>query len=266
MPSVTLALSGGGAAGLGHIPVLEALDEAGIRPKAMAGTSIGALIGAAYAAGMSGADIRAHVMSLSEDPLSTVRSYVSGTGVSLSNLFTPLDAEEALTAVLPSDFPDRFEDLAIPLSVIVTDFHGRCEMRFSQGPLKPALAGSMAIPGVFKPVEIDGRICIDGGVTNILPLNALPEGDISLAVDVASLPPDDSQEIPGPMMASTGSMRIMMHALLEEHLRQNPPDILIKPNSRFFAALDFKKAETILQTAEPARAQTRKALSKFINA
>lgn len=256
MKSVSLALSGGGAAGLGHIPVLEALDAHQVRPIAIAGTSMGALIGAAYAAGMSGSDLRAHVVALHQNPLPAARRYFGAARFSLTNMFKSMDPREALAAIWPEDFPDRFEDLAIPLTVVATDFHARKELRFTKGPLREALAASIAIPGVFRPVKIDGRYCIDGGVTNNLPLDALPPCDVTIGVDVASLPEDGMQEEPSALATTTGAMRIMMRALLEQRLESHPPDIFIEPESRVYGALDFAKLPEILADAAPAREAT----------
>lgn len=264
MAQLTLALSGGGAAGLGHIPVLEALDDLGLRPDAIAGSSMGALLAAGYAAGMPGAALRAHVEQLAGDPIQTLRRYLGGAGVSLATMFRPLDAEETLDILLPEGFPERFEDLEIPLTVIATDYCARCETRFDAGPLRPALAASMAIPGVFCPVRHEGRIYIDGGVSNNLPLDALPEAEVSVAVDVASLPPAEEEELPGPMAATTGAMRIMLRALMEQRIRSHPPTILIRPESRRFGVLDFRKVPAILEAVAPVRAETRDRLAAHL--
>lgn len=257
---ITLALSGGGAAGLGHIPVLCALDDAGLCPDAIAGASIGALVGALYASGMPGAAIREHATTLHDRPSQIASRLWSG--LSLRKAMLPLDAEMVLDLVLPDDMPDRFEDLDIPLTVIATDYHARAPIAFCRGPLRGALAASIAIPGLFRPVALDGRIYVDGGVTNNLPLDHLPKAGLSIAVDVASEPPQDSTEMPGPLAASMGAMRIMMRAMLERTLHSHPPDILIEPDSRSFGALDFQKLPDILRACDRAYDDTRAALRK----
>lgn len=128
-----------------------------IRPTAIAGTSMGALIGAAYAAGFSGAELQDHVTALHQNPLPAARRYFRVVRFSFSGVFKSMDPREALAAILPEDFPDRFEDLPIPLTIVATDFYARREHRFTQGSLRDALAASIAIPGVFCPVKIAGR-------------------------------------------------------------------------------------------------------------
>lgn len=256
-----LALSGGGAAGLGHIPVLCALDEAGKTPDALAGASIGALIGALYASGMTGVQIRDHVVALHDHPSKLAAKLWSG--LSLRSTVLPLDPAKVLDLILPDTLPERFEDLDIPLTVLATDYHARAPIAFGRGNLRNALAASIAIPGVFRPVNLDGRVYVDGGVTNNLPLDHLPKARLSIAVDVASEPPEDSDEVPGPLAASLGSMRIMMREMLSRTLSSHPPDILIEPESRRFGALEFRKVPQILDACDHAFQDTLDALKKL---
>ncbi|RMD92367.1 MAG: patatin-like phospholipase family protein [Alphaproteobacteria bacterium] len=265
MADLALALSGGGAAGLGHIPVLEGLDALGRRPVAIAGTSIGALMGAAYAAGLSGAEIRAHVMELLTSPSRAARrlweeARFDGLGRLLS-----LDARAIVSVVLPARVPRRFEELQVPLTVVATDFHGRAERRLSRGDLRAALAASIAIPGVVRPVVLEGRVMVDGGVTNNLPVEALPRGPVTVAVDVASEPPSDATEVPNGLELSLGALRILMQELLEVRLSRRPPDVLIRPPCSRFMALEFYRATEILEAAEPARAETSAAVARVLN-
>src|SRR5262249_40684194 len=157
-----LALGGGGARGLAHIAVIEALDELNVRPVAIAGTSIGAAIGAGYAAGMSGKAMRPHGLDIAPcrgEPLSKlVGARPPGRSDLLSAPFgnpVLLDAERFCAAFLP-DLPADFSALIIPLTVIATDLYGRCEVPFASGPLRPAIAASMAVPALVRPVESEG--------------------------------------------------------------------------------------------------------------
>jgi NTE family protein len=176
MKTFALALGSGGARGLAHIAVIEALDEMGVKPLAIAGASVGALIGAAYAAGMSGKDIRHHVLAIAHNPRETRRRLLAARAGRLSDLLsgafsqaTQMDAEKFCAQFLPEAIPADFSALAIPLVVMATDLHRREEAALSSGPLRTALAASMAFPGLFRPVGLDGRILVDGGATNPLP-------------------------------------------------------------------------------------------------
>ena len=264
MADVTLALSGGGAAGIGHIPVLEAFDELGVRPAAIAGVSIGAVIGVGYAAGLSGAELREHVIELAERPSHTARKLWKDMDFrSLTSLFSA-DPRAVLEVVLPEAVPEAFEALGIPFHVTATDYYGREAKTFTSGAVRDAIAASMAIPGLFRPLALEGRVYVDGGVTNNLPLDVLPKAEISVAVDVASGPPNDGREVPGALTASVESMRIMMRALLLKTLEDHPPTVLIEPGSSKFRALEFWRVSEILDAAEHAREDTKRALAEAL--
>jgi NTE family protein len=265
-PSLSIALGGGGAAGLGHIPVLQAVEDLDLRPVAVAGTSIGAVIGAAWAAGHSAADLRDHVSVLADDALGVARRFLQTAEYSFQTNWLSLDPVAALAAILPEAMPDRIEDLDIPLTIVATDYHARKARYFTDGPLVPALAASIAIPGIFRAQRIDDRVLVDGGVTDNLPVAGLPETDICLAVDCATLPPSESRDIPKPTEAIVGAMRIMMRALLSERLAARDGLVVIRPESSRYGALDFDRTLEILDSAGSARAETRDALRAAIDA
>jgi NTE family protein len=264
MTPFCLALSGGGAAGLGHLAVIDELDRAGARPAAIAGSSIGALVGACVAGSMSAEKIETHVTDLTADLAGMGRRLLRGASWSDLGLGLFLDPEHILHIVLPDELPERIEDMPIPFTAVATDFYRQCEVRFTEGPLVPALAASMAIPGLFRPVVIDGRVYVDGGVAANLPIEALPDDMPVIAVDTVTNPPDEtSTAVPGPLASSMGAMRIMMRALLERQLQDRAPFALLRPPSCRFGPLDFHRAEDILQAAEPIRSETRKALRRL---
>jgi NTE family protein len=255
MPPFALALSGGGAAGLGHIPVIETLDDLGLQPEAIAGTSMGAVIGACAGAGMPGAAIREHALSLLSDMSGLGTRMIRGAKWADLGLGLFLEPEHILRCVLPENLPDRIEELPIPFTAIATDFYRQREVRFTHGPLIPALAASMAIPGVFRPVKVEGRVHVDGGVCNNLPIEALPEDCPVIAIDAVTDPPDENaDQVPGPLMTSMGAMRIMMRALLERQLQDREPFRLLRPDSRRFGPLDFRHTDDNLKAAETIRA------------
>lgn len=263
MSDLMVALSGGGAAGFGHIPVLEALDELGVKPSAMAGTSMGAVVAVCYASGLSGADMRAHVLDVLDDPLRPLWLHVKEAVGRLRNPFSEMDGEAALKLALPKDVPERLEALAIPTAVVATDYHARRAHVFREGPVLPVLGASVSIPGVFDPVSYEGRLYVDGGVSNNLPLDALPEG-VCLAVDVASAPPDEGEGVPGTMALVAGSMRVMMRALLDAKLETCPPSVFVQPESRRFGALEFGKAREIMEAADPIKDEVKRKVEKAL--
>lgn len=264
MTRFALALSGGGASALGHIPVIEALDDAGARPCAVAGTSMGAIIGACVAAGMTGADIRAHTLSLLSDMTGLGTRMIRGAKWSDLGIGLFLDPDHILRYVLPDALPERIEDLRLPFAAVATDFYRQSEVRFTEGPLAPALAASMAIPGLFRPVKVGDRVYVDGGVCNNLPIEALPEDCPVIAVDAVTNPPDeDGTDIPGPLAATLGAMRIMMRALLQRQLDDRAPFAILRPDSYRFWPLEFNRAAEIIEAAEPIREETIAAIERL---
>jgi NTE family protein len=141
----------------------------GVRPVAIAGASIGAIVGAAYAAGFSGAELRAHTQAILKNRIGLARRLLHararGRKRLLSRVAHPLlfDGERFLHAFWPEGMPERFEDLSIPLQVVATDFRRRIEAVFATGPLRPAVAGSMAIPGIVRAAASDHGYFVDGG-------------------------------------------------------------------------------------------------------
>ena len=266
MTDVSLALSGGGAAGLGHIPILEALDDLGIRPVAIAGTSMGSLIGACYAAGMTGADIRDHVIGLADDPMSVVKSFWSNAKPTLQSFTVQIEADAAVRSVLPERVPETFEDLDMPLTVVATDFYARERACFASGDIRDALSASIAIPAVFQPVRLGGRILVDGGVADNLPVRELPKNGLCIASDAAIEPPSTDTEMPGLAAQVTGSMRIMMRTMMSEGLKQHPNVLFLQPASRRFGALDFDKVEEILASVDDLRDLARAMIAERLGA
>jgi NTE family protein len=272
MKSFALALGGGGARGLAHIAVLEALDELALRPAAIAGTSIGALMGAAYAAGMSGKDIRRHVIKIAHDRTEVWRRLIVARAGSFADLFmagfgsgTLLDAEKFCAQFMPESVPEDFAGLQIPLIVMTSDLHRRRQVAFSSGPLRPALAASIALPTLMRPVLIDDQVLIDGGATNPLPFDQLRgKADIVVAVDISGGPSEDRRDIPSPWECMATTVQVMGNAITTEKLKHGAPDLIIRPNVGLFRTLDFFQASAILRAAESAKAEIEGALKALV--
>ncbi len=251
-PSLAIALGGGGARGFAHILMLEALDELGVRPRAIAGTSIGALIGAAYASGMSGADIRAHCSDLFQKRTELVKRFLSRWDGRIAEIWgsvaPPISAaDRLLKALLPHELGEQFEELRIPLIVVTTDFYAQDQLVIEQGPLLPALTASSALPTLMRPIEIDGRLLIDGGFVNPLPFGLLAgRADIIAAIDVSAGAQESRGKSPSFVDTLIGAMQISLRSIIQEKLRAGAPDILIRPNVGPYRVLDFFKFEEIL--------------------
>jgi len=268
-PIVAIALGSGGARGFAHIAVLEALDELGVVPAAIAGTSIGAMIGAAYAAGMSGRDLRAYVLGALRNRGEVMGKLLRARVGRFSDLVLHgrgnpvlLDSEVCLDLFWPEAVPDFFEELTKPLLVVATDFYDRRELVLSSGALGPAVAGSMAIPGLIQPVAYDGRYLIDGGAVNPLPYDLLfDHADIVVAVDVTFGGRRREARRPAPFQSMFGAAQIMQGAITAQKLKMRSPDILVRPGVEQFGVLDFLRASQILRAAESAKDELKRRLS-----
>jgi NTE family protein len=272
MRSYALALGGGGARGIAHIAVLEAIDELGLRPAAIAGSSIGALIGAAYAAGMSGREIRRYVIALAHDRGDVFRRLLAARTGSLTELIaagfgaaTLVDGETFCAQFMPETVPEDFDALAIPLTVIASDLYRRRQVSLSCGPLRTALAASIALPSLVRPVVIDDQVLVDGGATNPLPFDVLRgKADVTVAVDISGEPNEERRDIPTPWECLVATVLVMGSTILNEKLKHGAPDLVIRPRVGLFRTLDFFQASAILRSAEHAKAEIREKLKVLL--
>jgi len=259
-PDITLALGGGGARGLAHIVVLEALDELGLRPTRIVGTSMGAVVGAAYASGLAGRDLRRYALDRLRDRARAMALVLQARVGTLTDILrfasnpVLLDGEKVLDLFWPDTVPDLFEDLGIPFAAVATDYHAREEAVFDSGPLVTGVAASMAIPGLIRPVTAVGRVFIDGGVVNPLPFDHLrPADGIRVAVDVSGGTVDAQQKTPDPFAAMIGATQIMQGAIVAQKLKSRAPDLLVRPAVGAHHVLDFFHSKEILAAAEACR-------------
>jgi len=211
-PKIGLALSGGGARGSAHIGVIKALEELNVPIDYIAGTSMGAIIGGIYAAGYNADELeqilkemnwtaaisdslprREHTMrkkALDSEFLIPFRIGLNKGGIQL-----PLGVVEGQhldqvfhRILLPAQGISDFDQLPIPFRAVATDLVTGGEVVLSSGSLADSLRASMSVPGVFAPIKIDGRMLVDGGMSNNLPINVVRDmgADIVIAVDISS--------------------------------------------------------------------------------
>lgn len=271
--SFAVAFGGGGARGLAHIHVIEALDELGIKPVMIAGSSIGAIMGAGMASGMTGRDIRnfAHsILSRRAEVASrmwrarpgSIAEAIQG-GLRVSQF----DIERLLKAFLPDAMPERFDELSIALKVTATDFYGHRMAVFQEGDLHSALAASAAIPAVFRPVRRDGVIYIDGGIYNPVPFDLLTgKADIVIAVDVVGAPEQIDGRRPNSIDLMFGATQLMMQSITASKLLQLQPDILLRPPVSRFRVLDFLKIDAVLAETASIKDELKRAVERALKA
>lgn len=170
-----LALSGGGTRGVAYIGAFKALEENGIHFDYVAGTSIGSLMGAVYASGMPLEEVVSIAKTVSSKDILTNRIK-----------FLPSKTEKFVNFINEMFKDKRFADLPTPLCVIATDIITGKEMRITSGNLGRAVAGSCAVPVVFKPVDFDGHRLFDGGLVNNIPADVVRDmgADIVVSFDI----------------------------------------------------------------------------------
>lgn len=274
-PTIGLALGGGGARGLAHILVLEAFDEMGLRPKVIAGVSIGAVFGAAYASGLSGKEIREHASEVLKKRFDLVRDLVSARAKVERRLWNPLSIGSAFLApaklldvILPTRIARDFAHLDIPLKIVASDFYAQEPEIFSAGPLRQAIAASIALPVLFEPVIVEGRVLIDGGLVNPLPFDIIAgEADVTVAIDVSGSPlPRAGRQTPKAWEALFASSFIFERTIIKEKLRSRQPDVYIDAGTSRYQILDFLKIDEILAAAAPAKERFKAQLARVLEA
>jgi NTE family protein len=259
---IGLALGGGGARGLCHIEFCRALDELGQRPDVIAGTSIGAIVGAFYAGGMSGAE-----MAELSDHMGLMR-YTRMLDLSFkkrAGLIKGRNVMDFLDEHLPRK---TFKGLKIPLKIVATDLWRREQVVFSSGRLVPAIRASISVPGIFEPVVMKDRVLIDGGAVNPLPMSLIREEcDVLIAVDITGTaggdpPKRTSLSIFDSLMLWT---QIMESSLIRMASKRSRPEILIQPRLQGIKILDFHKDREIRQSVKQDVERLKREIEKLIS-
>ena len=272
---VGIALGAGGANGLAHILMLEVLDEMGIRPRHITGSSIGAIIGALYASGMTGREIRELVEQFIISPDEPLIEQLSNKETLRWFEFIEVEfgnggllSSEGFIAYLYETLQyDTFEELKIPLTVVAADLWRREQIVLDSGELLPAVKASMALPGVFHPVKLDNSVLIDGGTVNPVPYDLLSEEcDIVIGIDVSGERSTAETAIPGYFETLFSSVKVMQKTIMAEKLRRKQPDIYISPQIVDIRALEFYRAEQVFEQAKPAKQALRQQLARLLTA
>lgn len=238
-PRVGVALGGGGVRGFAHIGVLKALVRAGIPVDLIAGTSVGGIVGAPFAAGHSVEEIEIELLRLVQ-----LRSMVRLIDLrpNRRGLIQRESVHQYFAEQLGADL--RFSHLPIPLALIAADIQNGKEIVLTQGSVIDAICATMAVPGVIAPMDIDGRKLVDGGILNNVPADVARSmgADVVIAVDVAAarlitdpetgLSAEEvikSSVLPRFALDMWRAQAIMMQEIVRLKLESARPDILLKP-------------------------------------
>jgi NTE family protein len=270
-PRIGLVLSGGGARGLAHVGVLKVLESAGVPVDAIAGTSMGAIVGGLYASGMTAAQLEAEFLKVDWDRLFARRvdrqelsqrrkeedfevAPAIEIGMRDGELRLPLGAlsgrglETLLRRyTLPVRDVRNFDKLPIPFRAVATDMETGAAVLLAEGDLALALRSSMSVPGVFAPTEVNGRILGDGGLVDNLPIGVVRAmgADVVIAVNIGT--PLAGREA----LSSVGGLTGQMITILTEQNVQRSlatlrdGDVLITPDLGELSAADFARAREL---------------------
>ena len=288
-PRVGLVLSGGGARGAAHVGVLKVLDEMHVPVDAIAGTSMGAVVGGLYASGMSGAEIETLIRSVNwqdafrdrppreelgfrrkQDERNFLVRFALGvkdTGFVLPpGLVQGQKLEQVLrNAALPVAEIQRFDRLPIPFRAIATHLETGQPVVMDSGDLVTAMRASMSAPGVFSPAQRDGRMLVDGGLVDNLPIDtARAMGvDVLIVVDV-SFPLYQRAELTSPLEVTNQAFAILIRSrTLEEREKLRPTDIVLDPALGRFTSADFSRVPEALRAGEESARGSAATLAKL---
>lgn len=226
-PRIGLALGGGAARGFAHIGVLQVLEENGIKPDLVVGTSAGSVVATLYAAGKSPTELQSMAMSLDE---STITDWVFP-GRSLLK-------GEALARFIRSQTGGKsIESMRVPLGIVAADLQSGQAMLFRRGDPGTAVRASSAVPAVFEPVKVAGREYIDGGAVSPVPVRFARQmgADVIVAVDISSIPQGQSTRRAVDILLQT--FNIMGHAISQHELVE--ADVVMRPKLEGVGSADF---------------------------
>lgn len=271
MTDIGLALGGGGAKGLAHICMLEVIDEFGIEPSRIVGTSIGAIVGVLYASGISARTLREEIQSVSRrkknnfaDAAKNVFSWLQLVEVNWKG-GSLLKADAFLDDLMEHVKVKDFAELRMPVKVVAADFWQRDEVVLGTGDIRTAVHASMALPGIFEPAVVNGRVLVDGGVVNPVPYDLImDECDLTIAIDVMGRRTESARLVPSLRESIFNSFQIMQKSILRQKIAARPPDIYICPEIVDVLMLEFYQAAKIFAQAEVAADQLRRELERYL--
>jgi NTE family protein len=226
-PRIGLALGGGAARGFAHIGVIQVLEEAGIRPDLVVGTSAGSLVAALYAAGRPGAELGRLALAMDESAI-TDWSF-PGRG---------LIKGDALARYVREQTGGRtIEQLPMPLGVVATDLDNGAAMLFQRGDIGQAVRASSAVPAIFQPVKVGNREYVDGGLVSPVPVRFARQmgAELVIAVDISS-PPD------GNATSDAFKMLLQTFAIMGRSINQfelKDADVVLRPRLHGVSSADF---------------------------
>ncbi|OHE01555.1 MAG: patatin [Sulfurimonas sp. RIFOXYD12_FULL_33_39] len=232
---VALALGGGAVLGAAHIGVIKALEEFGVEIKAISGTSAGAIVASLYAFGKSVKEIEKIVLEFEWKNLSSLT--LSKYGV-LSN--------EKIGEMIKLNIGDKtFKEAKIPLAMIATDITNGDKVVLDKGSVADAVMASTCIPGIFVPIELDGRFLVDGGVVENIPLSCLKKEDVDILMGVDLVPEKFYKKPENVIDVLYNSFTFLVK--INKKFQIKDADIIIKPDLCKFNPVEMSQIKDLIE-------------------
>jgi NTE family protein len=241
-PRIGLALGGGAARGFAHVGVIQVLEEAGIRPALVAGTSAGSLVAAIYASGKTGTQLQQIAESMEEAAITDWTLPIFNRGMLRG---------EALARYVNGQVNSRLiEDMPMPLGIVATDLNSGKDAVFQRGDTGTAVRASSAVPAVFQPVKIAGREYVDGGLVSPVPVRAARKmgAELVIAVDISS-PPE------GNLAGGTLEILLQTFAIMGKSINTfelNDADVVVRPLLTGVSSADFGSRKKSIEAGRQA--------------
>ena len=242
---IGLALGGGAARGFAHVGVIQVLEEAGIRPDMVVGTSAGSLVAALYASGRNGAQLQQVAESLEEAALTDWTLPIFGRGALKG---------EALARYVSSLVNHKLiEEMPMPLGIVATDLGSGQGVLFRRGSTGTAVRASSAVPSVFQPVTIAGRDYVDGGLVSPVPVGFARQmgADLVIAVDISS--PPEGQATGDSLQILLQTFAIMSKSINRFELKE--ADVVVRPALAGVKSADFTAKRRSIEAGRRAMQQ-----------
>ena len=245
IPKLGLALGGGAARGFAHIGVLQVLEEEGIKPSLVVGTSAGSVVASFYASGKTGQQLQWLADTMDETQFTDWANPFSGRGILRG---------EALGKYINSQLNGmKIEDMKLPLGIVATDLRTGDGILFRRGDVATAVRASSAVPSVFEPVQIAGKDYVDGGLVSPVPVRYARQmgADLVLAVDISSRPEDAKTTDMLKVLLQTFS--IMGKSISQLELTQ--ADVVVRPALPDIGSTEFSARKKSIEAGRAAMKQ-----------
>jgi len=244
-PRIGLALGGGAARGFAHVGVIQVLEEAGIRPVLVSGTSAGSLVAAIYASGKSGKQLQQVAETMEEATFADWTLPLFNRGMLRG---------DALAKYVNAQVGSRLiEDLPLPLGIVATDLNSGQSMLFQRGDTGTAVRASSSVPAVFQPVRISGRDYVDGGLVSPVPVRAARQmgAELVIAVDISSAP--ENNQAGGTLDVLLQTFSIMSKSINYFELKE--ADVVVRPALAGISSADFGARKRSIEAGRQAMQQ-----------